>query len=85
MRYEYYTTYIHSALRVGRRENRRNKRRHGGISFELATLVFEDERCLLYLDRMDNHTGEQRRIALGMATCSGRRHLASGCARVPGG
>lgn len=48
-------------------KNRRNKRIHGGISFELATLVFEDERCLVYMDRIDDHTGEQRWIALGMA------------------
>jgi uncharacterized DUF497 family protein len=48
-------------------KNRRNQRKHGGISFELATLVFEDERCLVYMDRFDDHTGEQRWIALGMA------------------
>ena len=48
-------------------KNRRNQRKHGGISFELATLVFEDERCLGYMDRSDDHTGEQRWIALGMA------------------
>jgi uncharacterized DUF497 family protein len=28
-------------------KNRRNQRKHGGISFELATLVFEDERCVI--------------------------------------
>lgn len=48
-------------------KNRRNQRKHGGISFELATLVFEDERCLVYADRIDDQTGEQRWIALGMA------------------
>ena len=48
-------------------KNRRNQRKHGGISFELATLVFEDERCLVYMDRVDERTGEQRWIALGMA------------------
>ena len=48
-------------------KNRRNQRKHSGISFELATLVFEDERCLVYLDRIDEHTGEQRWIALGIA------------------
>ena len=49
------------------RRNRRNQRKHGGISFELATLVFEDERCLVYIHRIDDHSGEQRWIALGMA------------------
>ena len=48
-------------------KNWRNQRKHGGISFELATLVFEDARCLVYMDRIDAHTGEQRWIALGMA------------------
>jgi len=48
-------------------KNRRNQGKHGGISFELATLVFEDERCLVYMDRIDAHTGEQRWIALGIA------------------
>ena len=48
-------------------KNRLNQQKHGGISFELATLVFEDERCLLYTDRIDDQTGEQRWIALGMA------------------
>lgn len=47
-------------------KNRRDQRKHGGISFELATLIFEDERCLVYRDRIDD-TGEQRWIALGMA------------------
>ena len=48
-----------------------NQRKHGGISFELAALVFEDERCLVYVDRIDQHTGEQRWIALGMAQPAG--------------
>jgi uncharacterized protein len=48
-------------------KNRRNQRKQGGISFELATLVFEDERCLISMDRIDDQTGEQRWIALGMA------------------
>ena len=48
-------------------KNRRNQRKHGGISFELATLVFEDEHCLISMDRIDGQTGEQRWIALGMA------------------
>lgn len=33
----------------------------------MAALVFEDERCLVYMDHIDEHTGEQRWIALGMA------------------
>jgi uncharacterized DUF497 family protein len=48
-------------------KNQRNQRKHGGISFELAALVFEDERCLVCKDRIDERTGEQRWIALGMA------------------
>lgn len=45
------------------RKNRQNQRKHG-ISFELAALVFEDERCLIGLDRVDE-AGEQRYCALG--------------------
>ena len=59
--------YIQVRYECDEEKNRRNQRKHGGISFELATLVFEDERCLVYMDRIDAHTGEQRWIALGMA------------------
>ena len=45
------------------RKNRENQRKHG-VSFEQATLVFEDENCLVSLDRVDE-TGEQRWHALG--------------------
>jgi uncharacterized protein len=45
------------------RKNRENQRKHG-VSFELATLVFEDKRCLIGRDRVDE-TGEQRWHALG--------------------
>ena len=45
-------------------KNRRNQRKHAGISFELAALVFEDERCLVGLDRIDE-TGESRWHAIG--------------------
>jgi uncharacterized DUF497 family protein len=45
-------------------KNRRNRSKHGGISFELAALVFEDEHCLIGLDRVDR-TGEQRWHAIG--------------------
>lgn len=46
------------------RKNRENRRKHDGISFELATLVFEDEKRLLSKDRIDE-TGEQRWITIG--------------------
>jgi uncharacterized DUF497 family protein len=45
-------------------KNRRNQRKHGGISFELAAMVFEDEHCLIDLDRVDED-GELRWHALG--------------------
>ena len=45
-------------------KNWRNQRKHGGISFELATLVFEDDLCLVGPDRADT-TGEQRWHAIG--------------------
>jgi len=48
------------------RKNRTNQRKHDGISFELATLVFEDERCLFELDLVDED-GEQRWCATGAA------------------
>ena len=47
-------------------KNRRNQRKHEGISFELAALVFEDERCLIGPDRIDE-TGERRWHAIGAA------------------
>ena len=47
-------------------KNRRNQRKHGGISFQLAALVFEDELCLVDLDRIDE-TGEPRWHAIGSA------------------
>ena len=46
------------------RKNRENQRKHGGISFELATLVFEDPDRLIELDRVDE-AGEQRWHAQG--------------------
>lgn len=48
-------------------KNLRNQRKHDGISFELASLVFEDERCLVYADRIDGKTDEQRWHAVGLA------------------
>src|SRR5260370_1900886 len=41
-------------------KNLRNQRKHDGITFEIATLVFEDEHCLVYPDRIDSKTKEQR-------------------------
>ena len=47
-------------------KNLRNQRKHDGISFELATLAFEDEHCLIW-DRLDRKTEEQRWHAIGAA------------------
>jgi uncharacterized DUF497 family protein len=47
-------------------KNRLNRRKHG-VSFELASLVFEDEGCLVRRDRIDGETGEQRWQAVGAA------------------
>ena len=46
------------------RKNRQNQRKHGGISFELAALVFQDERRLIAKDLV-GETGEQRWHAIG--------------------
>jgi uncharacterized protein len=46
------------------RKNRQNQRKHAGISFEVAALVFEDEYCMIGPDRVDK-TGEQRWHAIG--------------------
>jgi uncharacterized DUF497 family protein len=46
------------------KKNLENQRKHGGISFELAALVFEDENCLIGPDRVDED-GEQRWNTLG--------------------
>jgi uncharacterized protein len=48
-------------------KNLENQRKHGGVSFELASLVFEDECCVIYHDRLDEATGEQRWHAIGRA------------------
>jgi uncharacterized DUF497 family protein len=47
-------------------KNRRNQQKHDGISFEAAALIFDDEHCLVRLDRIDK-TGEQRWQAIGAA------------------
>ena len=49
----------------------RNQRRHEGISFKVAALVFEDEHCLVLPDRIDRRTGEQRWHALGAVSVGG--------------
>ena len=48
-------------------KNLRNQRKHDRISFELAALVFEDAHCLVYSDRIDCKTEEQRWHAIGAA------------------
>jgi uncharacterized DUF497 family protein len=45
-------------------KDRGNQRKHDGISFKSATLVFDDERCQFILDRIDE-SGEQRWHAIG--------------------
>ena len=54
------------------KKNLQNQSRHAGISFELAALVFEDERCLISVDRIDPKNGEQRWHALGCARIDAR-------------
>jgi uncharacterized DUF497 family protein len=52
-------------------DERKNQRKQEGISFELATLVFQDEHRVVSQDRVDE-TGEQRWLALGaVSTNSG--------------
>ena len=46
------------------RKNLHNQAIHGGISFELAALVFEDSRCLVAPNLVDE-SGEQRWHAIG--------------------
>jgi len=46
------------------RKNLRHQQLHG-ISFEAASLVFEDQGCLVYPDRIDRNTGKQRWHAPG--------------------
>jgi uncharacterized DUF497 family protein len=42
----------------------RNQREHDDISFESASLVFDDEHCQITLDRVDEN-GEQRWHVIG--------------------
>jgi uncharacterized DUF497 family protein len=46
------------------RKNRENQRKHDAISFELATMVFDDEQRVLVKDRVDE-SGEQRWHTIG--------------------
>jgi uncharacterized DUF497 family protein len=46
-------------------KNLQNQRKHRGISFEAAALVFDDPNCLVVPDRIDGDTGESRWHALG--------------------
>jgi uncharacterized protein len=50
-------------------KNRRNQRRHDGISFELATGALEDADCIVTRDRTDA-SGEQRWHAIRTARIS---------------
>src|SRR5687768_15389718 len=45
-------------------KNRSNQRKHDGVSFELAALVFEDAGCLVAPNRIDE-AGELRWHAIG--------------------
>jgi uncharacterized protein len=56
--------YIQIRYEWDERKNRENQRKHSGISFELAALVFEDMNCLIRMDRIDE-SGEQRWHAIG--------------------
>jgi uncharacterized DUF497 family protein len=57
--------YIQTQYEWDENKNRLNQRKQG-ISFEVAALAFEDERCLVRLDRIDE-AGEQRWHAIGAA------------------
>jgi hypothetical protein len=48
-----------------REKNRINQKKHGGIAFESAALVFDDPHVILRKDRIV--TGEQRWHAIGAA------------------
>lgn len=61
-----YNSYIQVRYEWDEVKNRLNLRKHG-VLFEVAALVFEDEHCLVRLDRTDDR-GEQRWHAIG-AVC----------------
>lgn len=55
---DWYTTCIHTVrYEWDETKNRRNQRIHEGVSFE-ATLVFEDEHCLVFPDWWFTHIGK---------------------------
>jgi len=64
-RYAVLRLYIQMRYEWDEEKNRWNRRKHG-ISFEMAALAFEDERCLVRPDRIDE-TGERRWHAIGAA------------------
>ena len=55
-------------------KNERNQWKHG-VTFEMAITAFEDEKCLLYPDRIDEETSELRWHALGAARLRPGRNL----------
>ena len=59
-----YDVYIQMRYEWDEGKNRENQRKHPGVSFELAMLVFKDEDRLITLDRVDEN-GEQRWHAVG--------------------
>lgn len=63
--WECYDSYIQVNYEWDEAKNLANQRKHGGVSFELAALAFEDEYCLVVPDRIDPETGECRWHAIG--------------------
>jgi uncharacterized DUF497 family protein len=60
--------YIQMRYEWDEEKNRLNRKKHR-VSFEMAASAFEDERCLVRPDRVDE-TGEQRWHAIGAARLS---------------
>ena len=60
--------YIQVRYEWDEKKDRLNLKKHG-VSFEMAALVFEDEHCLVRLDRVDE-VGEERWHAIGKARLS---------------
>jgi hypothetical protein len=60
----YYVTYIQVRYEWDEAKDLSNQRKHG-VSFDLATLVFEDELCLVFPDRIDDERSELRWHAIG--------------------
>jgi len=68
-----YASYIQVKYERDEAQNVSNQRKCGGVSFELASLAFEDEHCLVVPDRIDPETGDWRWHAIGLF----RRYRAS--------